>query len=200
MADMTTKELLTKIAALEERLARLEAASSPAETTAPPATTRGLRVGYGCDLHRFTEGSSLRLGGVTIPYCQSLLGHSDADALLHAIADALLGAAALGDIGEFFPDTAEENRGRDSAEILSLCAEAVAAAGWRVVNLDCVVCAQRPKLGPVKKAMRDRIAAILDVPADCVNVKAKTGEHVGPVGRLEAIETFAVVLLAPADE
>lgn len=155
------------------------------------------RVGYGCDLHRFTEGSSLRLGGVTIPFSHALLGHSDADVLLHAIADALLGAAALGDIGDRFPDTAEENRGRDSAEILALCNEAVEQAGWRVSNLDCVVCAERPKLGALKTRMRDRIAAILGVRPDQVNVKAKTGEKVGPVGRMEAIEARAVVLLEP---
>ena len=153
------------------------------------------RVGYGCDLHRFTEGLSLRLGGVAIPFHKSLLGHSDADALLHAIADALLGAAGLGDIGEHFPDTSEENRNRDSGEILALCKEMVEHRGWRVVNLDCVVCAQEPKLGALKSKMRERIAAILDVDVSCVNVKAKTGEKVGPVGRLEAIETRAVVLL-----
>ena len=153
------------------------------------------RVGYGCDLHRFTDGASLRLGGVSIPYSRSLLGHTDADALLHAIADAALGAAGLGDIGDMFPDTSEENRGRDSAEILSLCLESVEEAGWRVVNVDCVVCAQAPKLGPLKDAMRGRIAGILGVDRSRVNVKAKTGEHVGPVGRMEAIETRAVVLL-----
>ena len=157
------------------------------------------RIGFGCDLHRFTEGVSLRLGGVSIPFSKSLLGHSDADVLLHAIADALLGAAGLGDVGELFPDTAEENRGRDSGEILALCNEAVAEAGWRVSNLDCVVSAQRPKLGPLKETMRNRIAAILGVEPGQVNVKAKTGEHVGPVGRLEAIEAQAVVLLEPLD-
>ena len=150
------------------------------------------RIGFGCDLHRFTEGVSLRLGGVSIPFSKSLLGHSDADVLLHAIADALLGAAGLGDIGELFPDTAEENRGRDSGEILALCNEAVAEAGWQVSNLDCVVSAQRPKLGRPT-------AAILGVEPGQVNVKAKTGEHVGPVGRLEAIEAQAVVLLEPLD-
>ena len=158
------------------------------------------RVGYGCDLHRFTEGSFLRLGGVTIPYTNALLGHSDADVLLHAVADALLGAAALGDIGDMFPDTDEENKGRDSAEILALCNEAIKKKGWRVSNLDCVVCAERPKLGPLKKRMSDRIAAILGIEPDLVNVKAKTGEKVGPVGRLEAIEAQAVVLLEPLNK
>ena len=154
-----------------------------------------IRVGYGCDLHRFTEGTSLRLGGVSIPFSNSLLGHSDADVLLHAIADALLGAAGLGDIGELFPDTADENRGRDSAEILALCHGAVEEKGWRVANLDCVVCAQRPKLGALKEQMKIRVAAILGIDPDCVNVKAKTGEGVGPVGRMEAIEARAVALI-----
>ena len=196
MEDQTTKTLLEKIEALEARIEELELARAGSD---PRIRSDALRVGYGNDLHRFTEGSSLKLGGVTIPYCASLLGHSDADALLHAIADAILGGAGLSDIGEFFPDTAEENRGRDSVEILALCVEEAARAGWRVVNLDCVVCAQQPKLGPLKKAMRDRIAAVLDLPPDCVSVKAKTGEHVGPVGRMEAIETFAVALLAPIE-
>lgn len=158
------------------------------------------RVGFGCDLHRFTEGVSIRLGGVSIPFSKSLLGHSDADVLLHAVADALLGAAGLGDIGDRFPDTAEENRGRDSAEILALCNDAIREAGWRVANLDCVVCAQKPKLGPLKTAMRDRIAAILEIEPSQVNVKAKTGENVGPVGRLEAIEAKAVVLIEPLEK
>lgn len=157
------------------------------------------RVGYGCDLHRFTEGTSLRLGGVTIPFSKALLGWSDADVLLHAIADALLGAAGLGDIGELFPDDAEENRDRDSAEILALCNEAIEEKGWRVANLDCVVCAERPKLGALKSRMRERVAAILGVKPDQVNVKAKTGEKVGPVGRMEAIEARAVVLIEPIE-
>ena len=180
MEDQTTKTLLEKIEALEARIEELELARAGSD---PRIRSDALRVGYGNDLHRFTEGSSLKLGGVTIP-----------------IADAILGGAGLGDIGELFPDTSEENRDRDSAEILAICAEEVARAGWRVVNLDCVVCAQRPKLGPLKKAMRDRIAGILDLPPERVNVKAKTGEHVGPVGRMEAIETFAVALLAPISD
>ena len=195
-ATLREEKLLERIEALEARLAALERREKERR---PGAALGSYRVGYGNDLHRFTDGSSLRLGGVTIPYCHSLLGHSDADALLHAIADAILGGAGLSDIGEFFPDTAEENRGRDSVEILALCVEEAARAGWRVVNLDCVVCAQQPKLGPLKKAMRDRIAAVLDLPPDCVSVKAKTGEHVGPVGRMEPIETFAVALLAPIE-
>jgi 2-C-methyl-D-erythritol 2,4-cyclodiphosphate synthase len=124
-----------------------------------------------------------------------MVGHSDADALLHAITDALLGAAALGDIGEMFPDTDPANQGRDSADMLQRAASAVTAAGWRIVNLDSIVFAQRPKLSPYKAAMRQRIAEILQIDVDCVGVKAKTGEHVGPVGREEAIQAECVVLL-----
>jgi len=135
------------------------------------------------------------LGGVTIPHEQHLVGHSDADVLLHAITDALLGAAALGDIGELFPDDAEENRGRDSAEMLSLAWQKVSAAGYRIVNLDCIVFAQRPKLSAYKDAIRHRVAQLLSVDATAVGVKAKTGERVGPVGREEAIMAQVVALL-----
>ncbi|MDO5309634.1 MAG: 2-C-methyl-D-erythritol 2,4-cyclodiphosphate synthase [Planctomycetia bacterium] len=153
------------------------------------------RVGLGHDTHRLVEGNSLHLGGIVIPFHKTLLGHSDADPLLHAICDALLGAAALGDIGDYFPDTSEENRGRDSAEILAICIEMVAQEGWSVENLDCYILAQEPKLGALKGKMRDRIASILDVNSSCVCVKAKTGEHVGPVGRGEAITAVASVIL-----
>jgi 2-C-methyl-D-erythritol 2,4-cyclodiphosphate synthase len=196
MSNATLSRLEEKLAELEARLAAVERSESARPLYDPGA----LRVGYGNDLHRLTEGPSLRLGGVTIPCGYSLLGYSDADALLHAISDAVLGAAGLGDIGELFPDTESENQGRDSAGILSFCAEEAARAGWRVVNVDCVVCAQRPKLGPLKKTIRARIASILDLPPDCVNVKAKTGEYVGPVGRMEAIEAHAVALLAPISD
>lgn len=135
------------------------------------------------------------LGGVTIPHEQHLVGHSDADVLLHAITDALLGAAALGDIGELFPDDAEENHGRDSAEMLNLAWQKVSAAGYRIVNLDCIVFAQRPKLSAYKDAIRHRVAHLLSVDATAVGVKAKTGERVGPVGREEAIMAQVVALL-----
>lgn len=130
-----------------------------------------------------------------VPHDRSLVGHSDADALLHAVTDAVLGAAALGDIGELFPDDAAENRGRDSAEMLVAALARVREAGWKVVNLDCIVFAQRPKLTPHKDAIRSRLAELLDVPASCVGVKAKTGEAVDAVGREEAIMAQAVVLL-----
>jgi 2-C-methyl-D-erythritol 2,4-cyclodiphosphate synthase len=126
-----------------------------------------------------------------------LVGHSDADVLLHAITDALLGAAALGDIGRMFPDTEEANRGRDSAEMLSLAYGAVAEAGWQLGNLDAIVFAQRPRLADHREAIRRRLAEILDVEIDAVSLKAKTGERVGPVGREEAIEAQCIVLLFP---
>ncbi len=137
----------------------------------------------------------MRLGGVVIPFDHGLVGHSDADVLLHAVTDALLGAAALGDIGELFPDTDEANRGRDSADMLSLALERVQAAGYEVVNVDTIVFAQQPKLSPFKEPIRQRIAELLGITADRVGVKAKTGERVGPVGRQEAVMAEAIVLL-----
>ncbi len=137
----------------------------------------------------------MRLGGIDIPFLLHAVGHSDADVLLHALTDALLGAAALGDIGELFPDTDERNRGRDSGEMLQAAWQKIAAAGFRIVNLDCIVFAQQPKLSPHKQAIRERIGALLGVPADCVGLKAKTGEGVGTVGREEAIMAECVVLL-----
>ena len=154
-----------------------------------------LRIGLGEDSHRTAIGGPLRLGGIDVPHDRHLVGHSDADVLLHAVTDALLGAAGLPDIGQLFPNTDEANRGRDSAEILRLAQERVTAAGWRLVNLDCVVAAERPRLAPFKEAIVSRLAEILDVDAARVGLKAKTGEGVGPVGREEAIEARCVVLL-----
>jgi len=128
----------------------------------------------------------LRLGGVEIEHDLGAVGHSDADALLHAATDALLGAAALGDIGQMFPDTDPANRGRDSAEMFAAAHQSVQAAGWRIVNLDCVVSAQRPKLSPYRDRIRKRMSQILKIPLECIGLKAKTGEGVGPVGREEA--------------
>ena len=124
-----------------------------------------------------------------------MVGHSDADVLLHAVTDALLGAAGLGDIGEMFPDTDPANRGRDSAEMLRAAQEAVAQAGWSIGNLDCIVHAQRPKLGPHKETIRRRLAEILQIAPEQVAVKAKTAEHIGPVGREEAVQAECVALL-----
>jgi 2-C-methyl-D-erythritol 2,4-cyclodiphosphate synthase len=135
------------------------------------------------------------LGGVDVPHDRHAVGHSDADVLLHAITDALLGAAGLPDIGVLFPNTEEANRGRDSADMLRLAYDRVTAAGYRLANLDAVVHAQRPKLSPHKAAIVDRVATILGVKPGQINVKAKTGEGVGPVGQEELIEARCVALL-----
>ena len=155
-----------------------------------------IRIGQGYDVHRLVEGRPLILGGVTIPHSKGLLGHSDADALLHAITDALLGAAALGDIGKLFPDTAAEHKDADSRYLLREAYQAVQRAGWRVVNVDSTVIAQQPKLRPHIDAMRANIAADLGLPLECVNIKGKTNEKLGYLGREEAVEAQAVVLLA----
>ena len=154
-----------------------------------------IRIGQGYDVHRLVEGRPLILGGVTIPHSKGLLGHSDADALLHAITDALLGAAALGDIGKLFPDTAAEHKDAASRRLLREAYQAVQRAGWRVVNVDSTVIAQQPKLRPHIDAMRANIAADLGLPLECVNIKGKTNEKLGYLGREEAIEAQAVVLL-----
>jgi len=153
------------------------------------------RVGLGHDTHRLTAGRPLILGGVRIEYDKGLDGHSDADVLLHAIVDALLGAAGLGDIGDAFPDTDPRYQGIDSALLLREALQRVRAHGWQLVNLDCTIHAQKPKLSPHKPIIRARLAELLDVPAACVNVKAKTGERVGPVGREESMSADAIVLL-----
>jgi 2-C-methyl-D-erythritol 2,4-cyclodiphosphate synthase len=155
-----------------------------------------LRVGEGWDVHRLVEGRPLILGGVQLPHSHGLLGHSDADALLHAITDALLGAAGLGDIGRHFPDTDERFRGADSVLLLQEAWRRVQADGWQLVNLDSTVIAQAPRLAPHIPAMCARIAAALGVAPSQVNVKAKTAEKLGPVGEGQAIEARAVCLLA----
>jgi 2-C-methyl-D-erythritol 2,4-cyclodiphosphate synthase len=154
-----------------------------------------MRVGIGHDTHRLGQGGPLRLGGVEIPHDRHLIGHSDADVLLHAITDALLGAAALGDIGELFPDTDPTNRGRDSADMLQLAYLRVQQSGFQIVNLDCVVLAQKPKFLPYREAIRQRISEILSLQPSQIGLKAKTGEQVGIVGREEAIVAQCVVLL-----
>src|ERR1700731_2927534 len=135
-----------------------------------------MRVGIGHDTHRVAEGRPLILGGVRIDHPRGLLGHSDADILLHALTDALLGAAGLGDIGDAFPDTDPAYAGIDSAILLTRALERVRAAGWRPVNLDCTIFAQRPKLAPYKPVIRQRLAELVGLPIEAVNVKAKTGE------------------------
>lgn len=153
------------------------------------------RVGIGHDTHRTETGGPLRLGGIDVPHSCHLVGHSDADVLLHAIVDALLGAAALGDIGELFANTDEANRNRDSADMLQIAYREVQRLGYEVVNLDCIVFAQTPNLQDYKTAIQNRIAKILGVLPNQVGVKAKTGENVGPVGREEAVMAQCVALL-----
>jgi 2-C-methyl-D-erythritol 2,4-cyclodiphosphate synthase len=157
-----------------------------------------MRIGIGHDTHRLAPGGPLRLGGIDVPHDRQAVGHSDADVLLHAITDALLGAAALGDIGELFPDTDDANRGRDSADMLRRAAERVRSAGYKINNLDCIVMLQRPKLLNHRDAVRRRVAEILGISADQVGMKAKTGEGVGAVGREELIMAQCVALLEKA--
>ena len=157
-----------------------------------------LRIGEGWDTHALVVGRPLILGGVRIEHSHGLLGHSDADALLHAITDALLGAAALGDIGRHFPDTDPAFRGADSSALLAEAARRVRAAGWGIVNVDSTIVAQAPKMAPHIAAMCAYIAQALGVERDCINVKAKTAEKMGPVGEGRAIEARAVCLLQRA--
>ena len=154
-----------------------------------------MRIGQGWDVHRLVEGRKLILGGVDIPFDKGLLGHSDADALLHAITDAVLGAAALGDIGRHFPDTAVEFKGADSRVLLREAVRRVRKAGWLVGNVDASILIQQPKMAPYIAAMAANIAEDLGVAVGQVNVKAKTYEKLGPVGASEAVEAQAVCLL-----
>jgi 2-C-methyl-D-erythritol 2,4-cyclodiphosphate synthase len=159
-------------------------------------STIPFRIGQGWDIHALVAGRPLVLGGVTIPHTHGLLGHSDADALLHAITDALLGGAGLGDIGRHFPDTDAAFKGADSGVLLQEAARRVRSAGWVPANIDATVVAQAPRLAPHIEAMRLRIAGLLGLPPEAVNVKAKTAEKMGPVGEGRAIEAQAVCLLA----
>jgi 2-C-methyl-D-erythritol 2,4-cyclodiphosphate synthase len=149
----------------------------------------------GHDRHRLVVGKPLILGGVLIDFDRGLDGHSDADALLHAVTDALLGALALGDIGEWFPNTDPQWAGADSTVFVTAAVQEIRCRGWEIANLDCTIHAERPKLTPHKRAIAARIAALLGIQPDQVNVKAKTGETVGPIGRQEAIDADAIVLL-----
>jgi 2-C-methyl-D-erythritol 2,4-cyclodiphosphate synthase len=155
-----------------------------------------LRIGIGHDTHRLEHGGPLIVGGIEIPHDKHALGHSDADVLLHAITDAILGAAAMGDIGEMFSDTDPANRGRDSGEMLQLAYRKVIEDGYTIVNLDTIVFAQRPKLSPFKAKIKQRIAALLALDLDQVSVKAKTGESVDAVGTEQAIAAQAIVMLS----
>ena len=154
-----------------------------------------IRVGQGSDIHALAVGRKLIIGGVEIPNERGLLGHSDADVLLHAITDALLGAAGLGDIGRHFPDTDERYRGVDSRVLLRAVREMLCERGWRIINVDSTINAQRPKMAPHIPAMVSCIASDLGVSPDYVNVKAKTGERLGFVGRAEGISCDAIALI-----
>ena len=157
--------------------------------------TTPFRIGEGWDTHALVIGRLLILGGVEIPHSHGLLGHSDADALCHAITDALFGAAALGDIGQHFPDTDVQFRGADSLALLAEAARRVRAAGWHIGNIDSTIVAEAPKMAPHILAMRTQLSATLAVALDQVNVKAKTAEQLGPVGQGLAIEARAIALL-----
>ncbi len=154
-----------------------------------------MRVGFGYDVHAFEAGRPLMLGGVEIPHTHGLLGHSDADVLLHAICDALLGAAALGDLGRHFPDTDSSFKGISSLLLLKKSVELIRSAGFDVSNIDATIVAQRPKVSPFIVPMREEIARAVQVNVSCVSVKATTTEHLGFAGRGEGIAAYAVVLL-----
>ena len=153
------------------------------------------RIGHGFDVHRFGDGDHLVLGGVTIPYEHGFVAHSDGDVALHALADALLGAAALGDIGQHFPDTDEQFKGADSRHLLRHVLALVKQAGYQVGNVDVTIVAQAPKMAPHIPAMRDNIAQDLEIPSGAVNVKATTTEKLGYTGRKEGIAVHAVALI-----
>lgn len=154
-----------------------------------------MRIGHGYDVHRLTEGRALILGGVNIPYEKGLLGHSDADVLVHALMDALLGAAAMGDIGKLFPDSDAAYAGADSMELLSKVCDTINSRGYAVSNVDCTVIAQRPKLAPYIDEMRARLASVMGIDSDCVSVKATTEEKLGFTGEGLGISAHAVALI-----
>ncbi|RFM29657.1 2-C-methyl-D-erythritol 2,4-cyclodiphosphate synthase [Deminuibacter soli] len=154
-----------------------------------------IRIGQGVDFHQLVTGRDLWLGGVLIPHTKGALGHSDADVLLHAICDALLGAAALGDIGKHFPDTSAEFKGIDSKILLKRTAELISAKGYRVGNVDATLCLEAPKIKPYVQQMQQTIAAILNITIDDVSIKATTTEKLGFVGREEGVVAYAVALI-----
>lgn len=153
------------------------------------------RTGIGYDSHRFAPGGPMRLGGVDVPAEMHLAGHSDGDAICHALTDAVLGAAGLGDIGEMFPDTDPANKGKDSVVMLRAAVERVHAAGFRLVNVDVTVIAERPKIGPQRPAIRARLAEVLGLEASCISVKGKTNEGMGWIGRGEGLAVIATASL-----
>jgi 2-C-methyl-D-erythritol 2,4-cyclodiphosphate synthase len=154
-----------------------------------------IRVGYGFDVHRLVEGRPLWLGGILIPFEKGLLGHSDADVLIHALCDALLGAANLRDIGFHFPDTSKEFEGIDSKMLLRHTTDLLVERGWKVSNIDVTICAERPKINPYIPAMQACLAPLMDIDADAVSIKATTSEKLGFTGREEGMTASAVVLV-----
>lgn len=154
-----------------------------------------IRVGMGYDVHRLVEGRDLWLGGINIPHTHGLLGHSDADVLIHAICDAMLGAANMRDIGYHFPDTSSEYEGIDSKILLRRTTQLIASRGYHVANIDCTICAEKPKINPHIPSMQEVLAPILDVEPDAVSIKATTTERLGFTGRMEGISAYATVLI-----
>lgn len=154
-----------------------------------------IRIGLGHDTHRLTGGNSIRLGGVDIPHSQSLVGFSDADVLVHAVIDALTGAANLPDIGQLFPDSDLKNKDRDSMTMLAETQKLLSDHHWRIINIDMIVFAELPKIAPYKEEMKRNFARVLGLPVENISIKGKTGEKVGMIGRLEAISAEAAVLL-----
>ncbi len=161
----------------------------------PRETAASFRVGIGYDSHRFAQGRPLKLGGVVIPSEVGLAGHSDADAICHAVTDAILGAGGLGDIGEMFPDTDAANRNRDSIEMLGAAVERVKAAGLKINQVDIAVVAELPKIGPHRAKIRERLAGVLGIESASVSVKGKSNEGMGWIGRKEGIACIAVATL-----
>jgi len=154
-----------------------------------------IRIGNGYDIHRLVAGRPLILGGVEIPHSLGLLGHSDADVLTHAIMDAMLGALSLGDIGHYFPPSDSKWAGANSLELLEQVNQLILAQGWKIVNIDTVIVAERPKLKPYLKTMGDRLSQTLNINSEQIGIKATTNEQLGPVGREEGISAYAVILL-----
>lgn len=158
-----------------------------------------MRIGLGHDVHRLGAGRTLVLGGVSIEHHSGPVAHSDGDVLLHALTDALLGAAGLGDIGGWFPDTDPKWKNAESGQFVQKAVALVEERGWKIANVDCTIFAEQPKLMAVKPQIRARVAELLGLAVELVNIKAKTGEKVGPIGREEAIAADAIVLLLPAN-
>jgi len=157
-----------------------------------------MRVGQGFDAHRFGDGDHVMLGGVRVPHDRGVVAHSDGDVILHAVADALLGAAGLGDIGHFFPDDDAQWAGADSGDLLARVVRAVADSGWKPMNVDCTLVAERPRVATHVAAMRERMAGLLELGVDAVSVKATTAERMGFIGREEGLAAFATALLSRA--